>query len=175
MRVVLLIAMMLTCWTVSGTPHHAQSAQQVVLVLNQERLLRDSKKGQAILQEETRLKEERAERARQLEEELETEERTLAERRSEIDPKEFEQLAEAFDSRVVAIREEDVRAAEVLATEFEGIRKDFFSQIVPIVAGIMNERNASLVFEQRNVLFTGPNVDITDDVIARMDKAAGFE
>lgn len=177
-RLICFLVLMVAGWTLSIQPLFSQArsvVSQDVLVLNQERLLRDSKKGKLILAEEANLKQKRAERATALEAELEADEKSLAERKDELDPKEFEQLAEAFDARVVAIRQEDVQAAEVLAAEFEGIRKDFFADVVPIVAQIMAERGASLVFEQRNVLFTGPNVDITDDVIARMDKAAGLD
>jgi len=147
LRLSVFLTLMVAGWTLSIQPLLAQeraAAAQDVLVLSQERLLRDSKKGKMILAEEE-------------------------------SQKAFEQLAAEFDARVVAIREEDVRAAEVLAAEFEAIRKNFFADVVPIVAQIMTERGASLIFEQRNVLFTGPNVDITDDVIARMDKAAGLD
>ncbi len=178
LRLSVFLTLMVAGWTLSIQPLLAQeraAAAQDVLVLSQERLLRDSKKGKMILAEEESQKEQRVERASILEAELEADERSLAERKSELDPETFEQLAAEFDARVVAIREEDVRAAEVLAAEFEAIRKNFFADVVPIVAQIMTERGASLIFEQRNVLFTGPNVDITDDVIARMDKAAGLD
>ncbi len=153
----------------------APAISQSVLVLSQERLLRDSKKGQLLLQQEEQIKAERDEAGRALETELEAEERDLAARKPEIDPKEFEGLAAAFDARVVEIRQADARSAEELAVEFEAKRKAFFAEVVPIVAAIMEERSALLVFEQRTVLFTGANVDITNDVIARMDKAAGLE
>ena len=43
------------------------------------------------------------------------------------------------------------------------------------IAKIMSERGASMVFEQRNVLFTGQDVDITADVIQRLDSEAGLD
>ena len=158
-------------------PVYSQSGGPVVqqvLVLSQERLLTESKKGQLILAEEEAQKSERAEQGLRIEKELEAEELELAEARGEMDPAEFEKLAEDFDQKVVLMRMEDQKQAEQLAAEFEERRKQFFSEIVPIVAAIMNERGAAVVLEQRNVLFTGPNIDITADVIARMDKAAGL-
>jgi Skp family chaperone for outer membrane proteins len=154
---------------------HAQVAvSQAILVLNQERLLTESKKGRLLLDEEDAVKTQRNEDAARIEAELEAEERALAEQRKTMDADAFDALAEAFDQKVVALRLEDQRVAEQLSTKFEDQRKAFFADIVPIVAEIMREQGASVVLEQRNVLFTGPNVDITPQVIERMDKAAGL-
>jgi len=65
--------------------------------------------------------------------------------------------------------------SEALAVELDKLRQSFFGGIVPIVAQIMKERGASLVFEQRNVLFTGPDVDITQEVIDRLDASGSLE
>jgi len=146
-----------------------------ILILNQERLLRDSKPGQALLIEENRRKTEHLEEGQRLDRELEAEEIHLTELRKELPVDEFQALAVAFDEKVVRIRRDHQERSEALGRDLDAQRKTFFSAVVPIVAQIMAERGASLVFEQRNVLFTGPNVDITNEVIARMDKSSPLE
>ncbi len=142
---------------------------QPILVLNQERLLRSSEVGQALLAQENQMKESHQQEGLRLDAELEAEERDLTRKRDELVSEEFEKLAIEFDAKVVAVRRDHQQKSEALAVELEKLRQAFFADIVPIVAGIMQERGASLVFEQRNVLFTGKDVDITQDVIDRLD------
>jgi len=165
----------------AGLPMRAQEASdpfstqimgqidQQILVLNRERLFVTSKVGQAVLAEENAMKEAHQDEGLRLDAELEEEERFLTKKRTELSAEEFETLAIDFDSKVVAVRRDHQEKSEVLARELEQLRQSFFEQIVPIVANIMKDRGASLVFDQRNVLFTGPNVDITQDVIDRLD------
>lgn len=142
---------------------------QVILVLSQERLLRDSKTGRALLARQREMSDAHRDEGLRLDAELEGEELELTEKRRTLPPEEFEKLAVEFDEKVVATRRDHKEKSEALAAAIDDGRKQFFSQIVPIVAQIMQERQASLVFEQRNVLFTGPNVDITEEVISRLD------
>ncbi len=148
---------------------------QPILVLNQERLLRTSLVGQALLAKENLMKEMHQQEGLRLDTELENEERDLTKIRSEIAAEEFEKLAIDFDTKVVAVRQDHQEKSEALAAELDRLRQEFFGNIVPIVAEIMRVRGASLVFEQRNVLFTGPDVDITQDVIDRLDADSGLK
>lgn len=153
-----------------GTSATQQAAPaQVILVLNQERLLRESRTGQALLIEERDMKEAHRQEGLVLDAELEAEELEITEKRKTLPAEEFNRLAIEFDTKVVATRREHNQRSEQLGKNLEEMRKNFFGQIVPIVAQIMQERRASMVFEQRNVLFTGPNVDITEEVIVRLD------
>ncbi len=142
---------------------------QPILVLNQERLLLNSGVGQDLLAKENLMKETHRQEGLRLDAELENEERELTQMRDELIASEFEKLAIEFDNKVVAVRRDHQEKSEALAVELEKLRQSFFGDIVPIVANIMQERGASLVFDQRNVLFTGQDVDITQDVIDRLD------
>jgi len=148
---------------------------QPILVLNQERLLRTSQVGQELLAKENTMKEAHQQEGLRLDTELENEERDLTKIRDEIAAADFEALAIEFDAKVVAVRKDHQDKSEALAVELDKLRQSFFGGIVPIVAQIMKERGASLVFEQRNVLFTGPDVDITQEVIDRLDASGSLE
>ncbi len=142
---------------------------QPILVLNQERLLVGSRVGQELLAKEKLMKESHRQEGLRLDSELENEERELTKMRDELVASEFDKLAIQFDAKVVAVRKDHQEKSETLAVEVDKLRQTFFGNIVPIVAQIMKERGASLVFEQRNVLFTGPDVDVTQEVIDRLD------
>ena len=145
-------------------------ATQSILVMNQEKLLRNSKTGQALLARERAMTDAHRAEGLRLDAELEAEERDLAEKRKTLPTEEFAVPAVEFDTKVVATRKDHNQKSELLANTLENMRKKFFAQIVPVVAQIMKERGAELVFEQRNVLFTGANVDITDEVIERLEQ-----
>lgn len=149
--------------------------QQPILVLNQEKLLRSSEVGKTLLARENAKKEAHRQEGLRLDAQLEAEELALTEKRDELIAEEFNKLAILFDEKVVAVRRDHQRKSEALAAELDAMRKEFFADIVPIVAKIMSERGASMVFEQRNVLFTGQDVDITADVIQRLDSEAGLD
>lgn len=149
--------------------------QQQILVLNQERLLVNSEAGKALLEQENAMKEAHTQEGLRLDAELENEERELTRKRDVLVSTEFEKLAIEFDAKVVAVRREHQEKSEALAVELDKLRQSFFGDVVPIVARIMKEKGASLVFEQRNVLFTGPDVDITQEVIDRLDEGAKSE
>ena len=158
------------CIAQTGQPLFTGDApQQSILVLNQDKLLRQSETGKRLLSRERAMTDAHRAEGLRLDQELEAEERDLAEKRKTLPSDEFSKLAVDFDTKVVATRRDHNQKSETLANQVETMRKQFFAQIVPIVAKIMQERRATLVFEQRNVLFTGPNVDITDEVIKRLD------
>ena len=148
---------------------------QPVLVLSQERLFTESQKGQSLLEAEGARRQAHRREGEELDRVLEEEERRLTTMRSVLAAAEFDQLADAFDDKVNKVRNEHQQKSEQLGIEIEKSRQEFLQELVPIVAQIMQQRGASLVFERRQVLFTGPNVDITPEVIAIMDKAAGFD
>jgi len=159
----------------AADPFSAQimgDVDQPILVLNQEKLLLNSNSGKALLEKENAMKEAHRQEGLRLDKELESEERELTKLRDELVADEFEMLAIQFDTKVVAVRNEHQEKSEALGIELDRLRQSFFGNIVPVVAQIMQERGASLVFEQRNVLFTGPDVDITQDVIDRLDATA---
>lgn len=164
-------------WAQSGFTGQVMETRPAapVLVLNQERLLRDSEAGRRVLEQEQALRMAHQAEGERLDAELEAEERQLAEQRDRLPAEEFQAKAVAFDAKVVRIRQDHAEKSEALGTQIETARKDFFAKIVPIVAQIMAERGASLVFEQRNILFTGPGVDITGDVIERIDNSDAFK
>ena len=157
---------------ITQTPSAAPVA---VLVLNQERVLSDSEAGKRILAENQSASARHEAEGAALEVELEEEERELTELRDTLPLEDFQARAVAFDEKVVRIRREFAERSATLTREAEARQRAFFAEVIPIITQIMSERGASLVFEQRGVLISGPNVDITLEVIRRIDNSAGFQ
>jgi Skp family chaperone for outer membrane proteins len=139
------------------------------LIVNQERLLTESRRGQALLAEQDAARDQLRAEARTIDSAFEAEERELTEARATLEPEEFRALADDFDARVVtARRDQDARSA-ALAQEFDAGRRRFYSAIAPILVQLMERRGALAVLDGNSVLLAAQELDITEATIAEID------
>jgi len=108
---------------------------------------------------------------RRIASELEAEELELTELRKTMEPAEFRVLAEAFDQKVQRIRLEQDNKQRELQQLRDAERQSFIDAIVPLLFSIARERGALVVLERRNVLVSPDQIDITQQVIDRIDEA----
>ncbi len=140
------------------------------LFVSQERLLTASRRGQALLAAETVARDALRATAREIETAFEAEERQLTERRAELDTAAFRALADDFDVRVVAARSEQDARANALAVEFDQRRRQFYADVAPILVRVMEGVGALAIFDENSVLLTDQGLNITDEVIAEIDR-----
>lgn len=156
----------------------AQTNPQVpsqVLVLDSDRAYISSVAGQQINKElEQRLAGLVAEN-RAIETKLEAEELEITEKRAITGAAEFRALADNFDQKVQQIRaEQDAKQQELLRLR-EGDRQSFLDLMSPIISQIAIERGARVILERRNVLLSAESLDITDEVIRRINQELASE
>ncbi len=144
-----------------------------VLILDSERAYLSSAAGQKITDDlEARLAELAAEN-RRIETELEAEELDLTQKRSEMEAVDFRVLAVGFDEKVQKIRaEQDAKQLELQRLR-EQDRQSFIESMSPVISRIARERGAVVILERRSVLLSADTVDITEEVIARINAARG--
>jgi len=152
-----------------------EAPRPLFLVLDQERILTGSARGQALLAEEEAGRERLRAEAREIETAFETEERGLTERRAELDAAAFRALADDFDARVVAARREQDARASGLAAEFDQRRRAFYADVGPILVGVMEAVGALAIFDESSVLIADQGLNITDRVIGEIDRAPAPE
>ena len=104
---------------------------------------------------------------------LSEEETQLTQQRATLDPAEFRKLTEAFDIRATEIRRERAQAVQDLNTRGEAEQSAFFQAAVPLIGQVMQERSAVVVLDRRSVLLSADGIDITNDLIARIDAQLG--
>jgi Skp family chaperone for outer membrane proteins len=142
-----------------------------VLTVDIERLFAVTAAGSRVSEELEAAARALAEENRRIEAELEAEERELTERRSELPPEEFRDLADAFDAKVQRLRaEQDEKAREVEALQSGG-RQRVLQEIVPILSEILRERGALVLLDRRDVFLAADAIDITDEAIRQIDAA----
>lgn len=149
---------------------NALSAQPL-LTVELERVLQGSEYGQAILNEEAAKIDALRQRGREVDSQFEAEELRLTAQRAELPPDEFRQLAEQFDARVIATRAELQQQGRTLEQENQERRQAFFNDVTPILVGILEETGATAIVEHRALLVARQDLNITEEVIKRLDQA----
>ncbi|RNF33764.1 OmpH family outer membrane protein [Paracoccus methylarcula] len=144
-----------------------------VLTVDQEQLFAGSAWGQrakAELEEEGGKIEAENERLAQ---QLSDEEAELTRKRETTDPAEFRKLAEAFDARATEIRRERAQIVQELSARNDAERNNFFQAALPIMGEVMQRRGAVVVLDRRTVFVSLSAIDITEELIAELDKRIG--
>jgi len=140
-----------------------------VLTIDADRLIAESGFGQRLSDAfEMRARALAAEN-REIEAELLAEERELTERRPELPPDEFRALADAFDQKVQLLREQQDEKERELTQFREAERQRFFQEVAPVLSEIVRERRALVILDRRDVFLSADSIDITDEVILRLD------
>lgn len=108
---------------------------------------------------------------RRIEAELTEEERRLTEQRPTLDPANFRELANAFDAKVQALRQEQDAKARALGNMSEESRRQFLQLAEPVLAEIMQQAGAAALLDKRSVFLSADVIDITSIAISRIDAA----
>lgn len=154
----------------------AQNMGQIVspvLIIDREAVFEDTLFGQRVTAELEAESNALADETRKIEAALEEEERRLTAQRQTLSKEEFRVLADAFDDKVVGLRQDRDQAQQSFVQRFENAQRDFFAQIIPLLGEMMSERRAVVVMDARSVLLSVNAIDITEDAIALIDARLG--
>ena len=110
---------------------------------------------------------------KRLEAQLTAEEQALTAERATLAPNIFRQKAEDFDARAQTIRRERAEVARDLGSRAEADRTAFLNASLPVVTTLMQEHQAAIVLDRRQTLLAITAVDITAQLVARMDETVG--
>ncbi len=142
-----------------------------ILIVSQEDLFSNSALGKEILNLEQHERDVLIEEGRRIGEAFIAEEQRLTEQRDILPPEEFQALADAFDTKVVAARAAQETNDTNLIANIEARRRAFYGVIAPILAQVMQRYNASVIIDRRSALLFDRNLDITREAIEFLDKA----
>ncbi len=156
---------------VVATP--AQTPAGSVVILDQDRLFAGTAWGRRLQAEFEQAGVELAAENDRLAAQLTEEENQLTQQRATLDPAEFRKLTEAFDSRATEIRRQRAQAVQDLNARGDSEQTAFFQAAVPLIGQVMQERGAVVVLDRRTVLLSADGIDITNDLIARIDAELG--
>lgn len=141
-----------------------------VLTIEPSRLFADTQFGQRLSKEIETRGSQIASENRRIEKELADEESELIEKRANMEPVAFRELADEFDNRVTSARAAQDDKARALAALSDQAQRAFLQSIAPILEEMMNENGASVILDRRAVFLSADASDITVSAIARINE-----
>ncbi|MEQ8899888.1 MAG: OmpH family outer membrane protein [Roseovarius sp.] len=144
-----------------------------VIVIDAERLLSETDYGQRLQREI------QAERDRliayndRVASELEAEEQSLTEMRSETEPDAFREMADAFDAKVTQLRQDSERMSRELERRRDLAPLQFMRVVQPVLSELLQETEAVVLLDRRSVLLHAEVADVTDLAITRINASVG--
>lgn len=150
----------------------APAASPAILIVDWERVLRETAASQGLEDQERRAQEDNRVEMEALRAELEAEEARLTALRDTAPREIFEEQVRAFDQRVREARRSSQAKAEALQARFAEARRRLAAAIQPVLKDMLDETGASMIVDARNIVMARTGADITDQVIARFGERA---
>ena len=146
----------------------AQSGQ--IAVLYERRLFTASAFGESVRQRTQAAIDTLVAENKLIEADLEREERELAQKRTEMDPAAFRELANAFDARVTSQRQERAEREQALTAQVQEAERAFQDVANQVLAEFARERGFTMIFPGQGMIYVDPALDITDQLIDRINQ-----
>lgn len=144
-----------------------------VLTIDSERLFLESAFGKRVAAEIESKGAELATENRQIEADLEAEEKRITEQRDTLSAEEFREIADAFDEKVQRTRQEQAAKGRALNDLLDQEREVFLNAAGPVLERLMRESGAAVILERRSVFVSATAIEITEDAIRRLDETLG--
>ncbi|MGD9511913.1 MAG: OmpH family outer membrane protein [Geminicoccaceae bacterium] len=167
-----LLAVMLLCWTMSvGASYGADPLPPAVAaVIDYQRILRDARAARAVRdQVENRRRLYQEEIAKE-EQRLHEVDKQLAAQRNVLEPDVFDAKRQTFERDVAAVQrmaqERRRQLDQVAAAALNEVR----SAMIEVVGELAQSRGFNLVLPSSGLLLFSPDIDLTEDVLVRLDQ-----
>lgn len=172
--VVMALAMLFggTAPSVAQSSSGAQETRSDILVISLEEFFARSEFGIKVADDYALAANSLATENRQIEAELISEEKALADERPTIPQAEFRAMADAFDDKVQQIRTTQDAKVRALGQESEVAKARFFEFAQPVIEEIMRQRGAVVIIDRDSTVLSIRAIDITADAIARINLAS---
>ena len=147
--------------------------QSAIVTLDQNQLFLATKYGKAL---QSRFEAETAAlmaENRKIDSQLEAEERALTDKRATMTAQDFHPLGDAFDKKANELRNAQDVKGHALGLRREEDQQAFVKAVRPILGDYMVERGAVAILDQSAIVVSLGSIDITAEVIARIDERLG--
>ncbi len=142
-------------------------APQVILVVDRDRVLRDSTPGRALAAavQEQRLALQSA--TADAEQAMEGEETEIDQIRDRLTAQQFEERLRDFDQRVRQVRRDSQQASQDLHARINEARREMEQALNLVLRDILEERGATVLLNAQTVIMAREEIDITAEAVDR--------
>ena len=148
-------------------------AVQYAVVVDFDEVFRTTLYGRRIIKEFQQANQSLSKEFERIAEELVAEEKKLSDLRSSTEPSAFREMALAFDQKSTRLRQEQEDKRVELKLAGDAAQSDLLQKFGPIFVQVMQERNATILLEKKQVVLVIASADITKEAIRRIDQELG--
>lgn len=152
------------------------AAQEIkVAIIDTQQILLNSETGKAALADLEQLRETKEAEGQTKQEEAQALRDQLTQGRLSLAEDKIAELEEQLQEKLVELRRFQEDANNELNSQREKVLAGVDRQVMPIIAAIGEEQGYSLIFRkfESGLVFASDEVDITQEVIARLDASSG--
>lgn len=165
------------CWsrravlglTLLPLAHGRALSQEAVLIISRKRLLNETEPARNLRKAEIDQTAALQRRVDEAKARLTAEEQELARLRPTMEREAFDARVAAFDKSVREVRRQTQRRAAALQKAFRDLRLQFVKALGPVLEAERIDRGAQIILNADQVLVADQAVDVTDEVIARIN------
>jgi outer membrane protein len=162
--------LLLSCaWLLFGATPLEAASPQVILVVDVQRILDESLAAKSI---QKQLETQRSKFQTEIENEengLRQAEQDLAKAHDQLTPDVYSDREQQLRQRFLAVERHVQARRKVLDQAFTDSMNTVHDNLTDIVTAVAHERNANLVLIKQQVLWTDKALDITDEVLSRLN------
>ncbi|MEQ9365395.1 MAG: OmpH family outer membrane protein [Leptospirales bacterium] len=150
------------------------SAQQldnpVIGIVDVQRVLQDAKAAKSVLPEFEKLRKTFQQQVKDQEKTLRDAEQQLSQQRAILSREAFTEKRRAFTEQAAAIQAQVQERRRELDESFNATKNVILQNLVQVAQEVAKSKNLNIVMEKRFVFISAKSLDITDDILASLDK-----
>ncbi len=144
---------------------------QNIAVVNVQEVLRQSSAAKGVSSQIEKLRSQYQAQVTKKEEELRASDQELAKQRATLSPEAFEQKRKEFRSKVTDTQRDVQNKRQALDRAFGEAMGEIQKSVLKIVEDLSKEKNFDVAIATSQLLYAKPNMDVTADVISRLNAA----
>lgn len=153
----------------SSASVQAQAAQ-VILVVDQQRIIETSSAGKNVAEQAKKMRDQMTKEVRGEAEKFQKAQQDFLKNREVMSPEQQQQKARELQQMQINLRGVQVQRARELQQSLSKATNEIAVVLRPILEEIVEERNAALLVDRDDVMYVADEYNITDEVLARLDK-----
>jgi outer membrane protein len=139
-------------------------------IVDVQKVLRDSKAAQSVRPEFEKMRKAFQKQVSEQEQRLRQAEQELTRQRAILAPEAFTQKRRAFSEEARSTQESVQERRRQLDKAFDDTKNEILKNLVIVAREVAEARKLNMLLEKRFVFLSAKTMDVTDEVIARLDK-----
>ncbi len=167
------VAAFLMCASFSSFSHAQGVAANNIAIVDMHYLMQEAKAAKSIQKQLASVRDAYKDQIAAKEKELREGEKSLIAKKENLSAEDFKAERIAFEKRVVAVQKDVKEKQQKLDKAFTVAMDQLRAEAVKLIANNAKERDASIVLPRQNIIIVDQGLDMTLDILKKLDKNLG--